>query len=127
MELRFSWVEQFGHLVPASRASNGIGYSPLSCLLTDDGGIPYVQTVPWFDQCLSRIGLLKNKQLESYDWGREHWAAELSRTEVRVICQLDETCFEIVGIDAFETILLAWRNFIQSGPSEPVPTELHEY
>ena len=105
------------------RASNAIGYSPLSCLLTDDGNVPYLQTLPSFDQCLNRITSLKNRQIETYYWGREHWAAELYPTEVRVVCQIDDTCFETVEIDAFEKILLAWQNFIQSAH----PTELHEY
>lgn len=130
MELGFSWVEQHGHTVPACRANNGIGYSPLSCLLTDNGGLPYLQALPGFEQCLNRIDLLKNKLLESYYWGREHWAAELSPNEARVICQLDDTCFEIVEVDAFEKILQAWRDFIQSGPPDLVagaPTALYEY
>ncbi|WP_061541321.1 hypothetical protein [Collimonas fungivorans] len=118
MEFYFSWEKQFERLVPSccTKEVNNEGYSPLACLLVDDGGVPFLDMLPWYDECLSQIHLIKKRHIDSYYWGREDWAAELSDTEVRIYSQLDETCFEFVKIDDFEKLLLAWRSFIQSTP-----------
>lgn len=57
MKLHFSWKESGGALSPtcSSTMVNRDGVSLLACLLTDEGGQLFLDTVPWLDEGLDRI------------------------------------------------------------------------
>jgi hypothetical protein len=122
MEVYFSWRDDSGGLIPFchSNTLNKFGVSPLACLLMDSGGQRHLSTVPWLDEGLKRIKSIKNHEVELADWDREDWASELKGTGAKIYSAHDENCFELVEIDAFEKMLSAWKNFIQSKPASGI-------
>lgn len=118
MKLRFYWSEQFGRLEPAceSDALNYEGVSPLSSLLTDTGGLPYLSSLPWLDEGLRRLDTVKLGEAQSLGWAREDWGATFFRDRVNIYSLHDESYAEDLSSDAFETTLRAWIEFIQSAP-----------
>lgn len=113
IRLHFAWIERFGRLEPICRTD---GPGPLANLLVDDGGQRYLDTIPWLDEGLRLTARVKGGGAEAAIWGREAWAAALTRHEAKIYSTYDDTCFQVVGLDSFEHILTAWRRFIQSTP-----------
>lgn len=118
MKLLFSWEKSTDGLFPScsSNVVNKDGVSPLACLLTDDGGQRFLDTVPWLDEGVERIKLIKYAGIDLMDWSRDAWGAELSKDQAKIYSLYDEDCFETLNLDAFEIVLLKWRNFIQLTP-----------
>lgn len=119
MKLLLSWKETVGGFSPScsSDVVNKDGFSPLACLLTDDGGQRFLDTVPWLNEGMERIKLIKCSALDSADWSRDAWGAELSKGQAKIYSLYDDDCFELLSLDAFEMALLAWRKFIQLTPA----------
>ena len=119
MEISFSWQRTAGRLTPNCQSSivNKDGVSPLACLLTDDGGQHYLSTIPWLDIGIDRVNSIRNNEIATSDWDRDAWGAEINSNEVKIFSLYDETYFELVGINAFEKALSAWREFIQLEPA----------
>ncbi|MGG5224068.1 hypothetical protein [Pseudomonas syringae pv. coryli] len=126
MKLHFSWEESAGVLSPSVSSSivNKDGVSPLACLLTDDGGQLFLDTVPWLDEGVERIRSVKGSKINFSDWSRDAWGAELTKGQVRIYSLYDENYFELINIDSFERALLAWLNFIQLKPEVGVTQEV---
>lgn len=126
MRLHFSWDESAETLSPSvsSSAVNKDGVSPLACLLTDDGGQVFLDTVPWLDEGVKRIRSVKNSDIDFADWSRDAWGAELTKEQVKIYSLYCESCFELLDIDSFEMALLAWLNFIQLKPEVGVIQEI---
>lgn len=118
MKLSFSWEKSADGLSPScsSDVFEKHGISPLACLLTDHGGQRFLDTVSWLDEGVARINIIKHSNIDSVDWSRDAWGAELSNGQAKVYSLYDDDCFEIINLDAFEMALLAWRGFIQSTP-----------
>ncbi|MBL8388227.1 MAG: hypothetical protein JNK17_08445 [Hydrogenophaga sp.] len=118
MKLFFSWEKSADSLHPScsSNVVNQVGVSPLACLLTDDGGQRYLDTVPWLNEGIERAKLIRHSGINTVDWSRDAWGAELSREQAKIYSLYEDDCFETLNLDAFETALLAWRNFIQMTP-----------
>jgi hypothetical protein len=118
MKLFFSWEKSVDSLYPScsSNVVNKDGVSPLACLLTDDGGQRYLDTVPWLDEGIERIRSIKYSGINLADWSRDAWGAELSKGQAKIYSLYDDDCFETLNLDVFEMALLAWRNFIQKTP-----------
>jgi len=95
---------------------NKDGIDALACLLTDDGGQKLLDTVPWLDEGVNRINLVRNASVDFADWSRDAWGAELTRERAKIYSLYDDDCFEVLELDSFEMALLAWRNFIQLKP-----------
>ncbi len=117
MELSFFWDDSFGRPFPNCRSSvrNEAGVDLLSCLLIDDGGIPYLETVPWLDHGLSLIQQIRTGGSTQGDWGRECWGAILNVERVRIYSLYDENYFIDMSLDDFERALSEWKKFIVSG------------
>ena len=118
MKLFFSWEKSFDSLYPScsSDVVDKDGVSPLACLLADDGGQRYLDTVPWLNEGIERIRSIKYSELNLADWSRDAWGAELSKGLVKIYSLYDDKCFENLNLKAFEMALLAWRSFIQRTP-----------
>ncbi|QHF01006.1 MULTISPECIES: DUF5376 family protein [Pseudomonas syringae group] len=119
MKLHFSWQESAEAFSPvcSSNIVNIDGASPLACLLTDDGGQLFLDTVPWLNEGLARTRSVKEKKVDFVDWSRDAWGAELTKEHVKIYSLHDESYFEIIAIDSFETALLAWLDFIKMKPT----------
>jgi hypothetical protein len=119
MKLLLSWEKSVDGLSPgcSSNVVNKDGISPLACLLTDDGGQRFLDTVPWLDEGIERIKLIKCSSIDFADWSRDAWGAELSKEQAKIYSLYDDGCFETLSLDAFEMALLAWRKFIQLTPA----------
>ncbi|QXI29955.1 hypothetical protein [Pseudomonas vanderleydeniana] len=117
MKIDFFWGEYFGRMAPhcSSDVCNEAGIDLLACLLMDDGGIPYFETVPWLDHGLSLIQQIRNGGSKQGDWARDCWGAILSVERVRIYSLYDENYFVDMSLDDFEQALLGWKGFIVSG------------
>ncbi|MCO7580453.1 MULTISPECIES: hypothetical protein [Pseudomonas] len=116
MEICFFWDDEDGACVPNCRSSvlneNGVDF--LACLFTDHGGQKYESSIPWLDEGLSRIRLVKSGVVEKADWSRDSWGVELSKSLAKIYSLYDEDCCSIINIDEFERALLGWKGFILS-------------
>ena len=118
MKNYFSWGNAMGNMIPSYHTDvvNKDGISLLACILMDDGGLPYLETLPWLNEGIDKIASIKKKEIDFYDWSRETWGAELTLGEVKIYSLHDEDYFQLLSLDEFEKALVAWKNFIQSTP-----------
>jgi hypothetical protein len=116
MKLHLFWEKSIGGLSPSCNSDvvNNDGISPLACLLTDDGGQRFLDTISWLDEGIERIELIKRSAINFTDWSREAWGAELSKGKAKIYSLYDDDCFETISLDAFEIALLEWRKFINT-------------
>lgn len=126
MKLNFSWEESTGSPAPncISTVVNTDGVSPLACILTDDGGQNFLDTLSWLDEGLNRIKSVKEGRVDFGDWSRNAWGAELTKKQAKIYSLHDEEYFEILSIDSFAVALLAWKNFLQLGPKFKLTQEI---
>lgn len=127
MKLKFSWVRRLGNrIIPFCESSvvRQDGVSPLACLLMDDGGQRYLDTLPWIDDGIAMINSAIKDEAVVEIWGREAWEAEISSSGVKVYSLHDEEYSEMLTISMFLHALLAWREFLQSSPELGVIREV---
>lgn len=108
----------------SSDVVNNDGVSPLCCLLTDDGGQRFLDTVSWLDEGISRIKSARDSGVGNTDWSRDAWGAELTKRQAKIYSLHDSDYFEIVDLDSFEIALSGWRKFIQLKPEIGTVLEL---
>lgn len=118
MKLMLSWEESIDGVFPhcSSDLINKDGIDALACLLADDGGQSFLDTVPWLDEGLNRVNLVKNASVDFADWSRDAWGAELTSEKAKIYSLYDEGCFNVLELKSFEMALLTWRDFIQLKP-----------
>lgn len=75
-----------------------------------------MDTVPWLDEGIERVKLIKDSDLDLVDWSRDAWGVELSKGHAKIYSLYDDGCFEMLSLEAFEVALSAWRQFIQLTP-----------
>jgi hypothetical protein len=126
MKLNFSWEESTGSPVPncISSVVNTDGVSPLACLLTDDGGQNFLDTLSWLDEGINRIKSVKDGHVDFADWSRDAWGAGITKEQAKIYSLHDEAYFEILSIDSFAAALLAWRSFLQLEPTSKFTQEI---
>ncbi|MFZ3000689.1 MAG: hypothetical protein WA071_10170 [Undibacterium umbellatum] len=75
MKILLTWENAGGHLSPKFQSDifNKDGVSPLVCLMMDDGGQTYLQTIPWQGEGVTKINLIKEGKIDSGDWRRDAW------------------------------------------------------
>ena len=118
MKLVFGWEVADGQPSPtcSSDVVNKDGVSTLCCLLTDDGGQTFLDTVLWLNEGLDRIRSVRDSGRSYVDWSRDAWGAELTKEQAKVYSLHDEDYFEMIDIESFETVLSEWCGFIQRRP-----------
>lgn len=118
MRITFTWREQFGQLVPAcdAEAPDALDFSPLACLLTDDGGMGHLASVPWLQEGLDRIDAIQGGRVLNDYWDRESWGAHLEAARAVVYSLLDDQCSQELPLKDFERVLRAWAGFITAPP-----------
>lgn len=124
MKLSFRWVTVLDQMTPIceSDSINSNGVSPLACLLMDDGGMGYVHAMPWLDDGLKMARLVQDGVSDRARWDRECWGAELAGNMVKISSLYEDDCFEIVGLNSFNEVLKAWREFVASPKNEAQQT-----
>jgi hypothetical protein len=118
MKLTFSWENTAGRITPycCSQVVNKDGVSLLACLLMDDGGTGYLNSVPWIDEGIAMTDAVMKGAVVAGDWDRETWGATLKPDEVKIYSLYQEDYTETVALPIFRRALLAWRDFILSAP-----------
>ncbi|WP_350403454.1 hypothetical protein ABCR88_21160 [Pseudomonas sp. W17] len=112
----FYWDESDGRRWSGCRTGvlNGDGVDLIACLLMDDGGQPYLETVPWLDEGLDKIRQISRDQIEVIEWSRDAWGVVLAGKVAKIYSLYDETYFLDVTLEDFEGALLGWKKFIIS-------------
>lgn len=119
MKFELYWEEGEGELLPCCQSDdvNNDGISLVSCLLMDDGGIPYKETIQWIEEGINNVELVCNKTNTSLDWSREAWGASLSSEVTKIYYLHDEGYFFEISTSNFRAILKIWLDFLNSIPS----------
>ncbi|MDK1399555.1 hypothetical protein [Pseudomonas protegens] len=116
VEMGFYWGESDGRRWPGCRSGvlNGDGVDLLACLLMDDGGQPYLETVPWLDEGLNKIRQISIGQIEVVEWSRDAWGVVLAGKVAKIYSLYYGAYFLDVTLEDFEGALRAWKKFILS-------------
>lgn len=119
MKVTFSWETAAGIVSPhsASETVNRDGMNLLSCLLMDDGGIPYLQSIPWIREGIKKIDSVLDGETVSSSWDRESWGALITINGVKIYSLHDKDYFEDVTLQQFKNALSSWGKFIESKPT----------
>ena len=119
MKVTFSWDSAAGKISPccASKVVNNDGVSIVCCLLMDDGGVPYPQSIPWVREGIAKIDSVLNGEVVSSSWDREAWGAQIANDGVKIVSLHDEDYFERISLQQFKRVLVAWEDFIASKPN----------
>jgi hypothetical protein len=126
MTLVFSWENMSGRIVPfcTSPDVSKDGISILPCLLMDDGGQRYLDTISWIDNGIAMMDSVIRGEALTMDWGRETWGAKLRSNEVELYSLHDEDYQEKITPAKFRDALVAWRKFLQSTPDTEIKKEI---
>ena len=124
MKISFRWAMVLDQMTPIceSDSINSDGVSPLACLLMDDGGMGYLHAMSWVDEGLKMTRLVQDGVSNHARWDRECWGAELAENMVKIYSLYDDDCFEIVGLNSFDGILRAWREFVVAPENDALQT-----
>lgn len=122
MKISFTWKESFGELMPVCNVDlfNKDDINLLACILMDDGGLPYIQTVSWIEEGISDTDSVIKGITESKDWVRETWGVNLRRDNAKIYSLYDENYFDVIDINLFRRVLVEWKDFIQSEPKQNI-------
>ncbi|TWR61793.1 hypothetical protein FIV41_07210 [Pseudomonas marginalis] len=86
----------------------------LACLLIDDGGGPFVETILWLDEGLNRLIAVRREDEVSTEWARDAWATHISKSGVKIYSLYDEDFSITISLDDFERALRGWKDFLLS-------------
>lgn len=120
INVNFSWKHEADGYTPVSSSYflNQDGVSLLDCVLMDNGGLCYLETIPWLDEGIKRINSVATGELESSDWNRETWGVEFRKNKAKIYSLHDEEYFQILSIDGLLKALQEWTAFLQSKPDD---------
>jgi hypothetical protein len=118
--IKFLWKKQHNEYSPTAESGfiGKDGIDMLSCLLMDNGGQNYMQTIPWVDEGLVRIGLVKKGVLTFSDWARDSWGIDFTKDMAKIYSLYDNNCSIELKIEQFEEVLSKWRKFLLEGPKD---------
>lgn len=126
MRLKFAWQQSDGELSPSccSDLVGKDGVSPLCCLLMDDGGQGFLDTVSWLEEGLRQVRSVMEHGGSEADWDRDAWGAALTHNQAKIYSLHDEEYFEVLDIALFENALSEWCDFIQQEPKQEAVLQL---
>lgn len=122
MTLNFDWTKEEGYSFrPESRYDPPVPDAErlLSNLLGDDGGLSIESATPWLDDGVSMLDSVLSGQVAKIDWDRERWGAQIEADRVTIYYLLQEDYSASISTQSFRRALLAWRDFVRSGPLAP--------
>lgn len=119
MNLTLSWEQQAGRVIPSCSSAivNQDGVSLLACLLMDDGGQGYLDTIPWLVEGIAKVDSVANGEVSEANWDRDDWGVTLRSDKATVYSLHDEAYTEVIELCTFRRALDAWLKFVQSTPS----------
>ncbi|MCX2803308.1 hypothetical protein OQJ68_16100 [Microbulbifer thermotolerans] len=126
MKIMFSWKisEEFVFPYCTSDNLNKDDISILSCLLMDDGGIPYIQSIPWIQKGIEKIDPVVNGKAKSASWDREAWGALITINGAKIYSLFEEDYFEEITLEQLRIALISWMNFIKTRPEHGKSEEI---
>ncbi|MEJ2612549.1 MAG: hypothetical protein P8179_21435 [Candidatus Thiodiazotropha sp.] len=126
MILKLSWKNTFESCVPFCETDSlsDKNVDMLANILMDDGGIPYKETISWLDHAIKNSGLVENGEIDSFDWDREAWGAEITKGGVTLHSLLDETYTQMIRLDTFISSLKEWEAFLNTHYSSKTTYEV---
>lgn len=126
MNIKFTCVELEGELTPICESDyvNKDGINLLSNLLTDDGGVELIDSIEWLNEGVSLAEKVSNKLIDSANWDRETWGAEINPDQVKVYSLYDDNYYQVYSLADFLIILKSWIKFIDSELSVSASFEL---
>lgn len=116
MNIRY-FLEQATGVTTPWCSTDGLGPNGvdiLACLLMDDGGTPFVETISWLDEGLNRVMAVRRADEVSIDWDRDAWATRISNNEVTIYSLYDEEFSVTINLDDFDRALRGWKEFLIS-------------
>lgn len=118
MKVKFSWDDSAGSIVPVctSQVVNRDGISLLSCLLMDDGGVPYLQSISWIEEGLKKTENVMKAEMEDACWDRESWGVIICFDRARIYSLNDEDYFDDISPRQLKGALASWRDFLKTTP-----------
>lgn len=118
MPLKFSWNQSGNIFRPESKflLPDKEPVRFLSDLLCDDGGLDLPRTIPWLDEGIARLEAVTSGETTNADWSRESWGVKIEPEVVEIYFLLQEDYSASIDTRLFQKALLAWREFLQSGP-----------
>ena len=118
MKINFSWRIQFDRLEPfcSFDSVNGDDMNLLSCLLIDDGGVAYFDTISWVNEGIKRINAVLMSESRSLDWDRERWGVVFTLHNAQIYSLLDDSYFQNITTQQLKSALCAWKVFLESAP-----------
>lgn len=127
MNITFSWKRDLDYYVPISKSDhfNNDGINLLDCLLMDNGGLPYLESVPWLEEGIKRGIAVAGGAIESSDWTRETWGVTLNNGEAKIYSLYENNYLQTISLKRFVKVLKAWMIFIQSQPNEWISETLN--
>lgn len=127
MKVSFYWKYFDDDVAPVCEASqaNDSGVDFISCILTDDGGLGYLNSISWLNEGLKRIDEVRNGKHDSLDWEREDWGAKFTASQVTIYSLYEPTYSTSLPLDIFQKALLGWRDFLSEGPRKEKQVFLH--
>ena len=119
MKVTFSWKDAAEAISPicSSEAVNKDGISLLSCLLMDDGGVPYRESILWIRKGIVKIDSVLNGEIKTFSWDRESWGALMAIDDTKIYSLHDEAYFECVTLQQLRNALVSWEVFLKSKPN----------
>jgi hypothetical protein len=126
MNITFSWSRIASGYTPVSRSDllNHEGVSLIDCVLMDDGGLHYLESIPWMNECIKRITSVASGTLKASDWSRETWGVSFTKNTATIYSLHDEGYIQTVSLAGFFKVLQEWVAFLQSGPNDRVLRKL---
>ncbi|WLH77709.1 hypothetical protein PSH81_18470 [Pseudomonas sp. FP2335] len=90
------------------------GVDLLACLLIDNGGVPFNETIPWLDEGVNRLLAVRRDEKVFTEWARDAWAAHISKDGVKIYSLYDEDFSVTISLGDFEKALRGWKDFLVS-------------
>jgi len=120
MKIIFTWSQTPEGYFPVSKSDflNQDGISLLDCVLMDNGGLPYAESLPWLNAGVKKIKSVTMGTLKTSDWNREAWGVEFRNNTAKIHSLHDVGYFQTMSLEGFLRVLQEWIAFLQSQSAE---------
>ncbi|AIJ46587.1 Protein involved in mRNA turnover and stability [Comamonas testosteroni TK102] len=114
MKVSFFWIFSQDEKYPdcCTDIISEDGVDILACLLNDDGGQGYKNSIEWIDYGISKINKVIGNELKDFSWDRDSWGVNLRDDMAVIYSLLDDEYFVTMKINDFYDVLLRWRDFL---------------
>jgi len=116
MRIIFSWKLEAERYTPQSHSDtiNSDGFCLIDCILMDDGGLPYEDTISWLNEGIKSVESVILGECESSEWIREAWGSIFSNDRAKIYSLYQEDYCQTFSLQVFLEILSEWVIFLES-------------